>query len=268
MSGAEERAGALMEEAERRLALGESGMWVDIAELLGGSGRETLRKTFESAVSTLEGKDPRTIAGDPDVVVRCGEYGDGIQFSVPRADQPGIGSMVRVTVEWEAVRDDRAGVAPRQAPAVPAPEEDALPHRAEYARSARPVGADEGRDGRAHMRGQGGASRSEERGASEVGGSVDLGSVRVFDRPDWPQDSKQQVLKVLEEAAEVFGSWQLYDRSRHMHDGSRASHHVDLADECADVIQSTVNLAHACDIDLREALDRCEYHNRERGRLS
>lgn len=108
-----------------------------------------------------------------------------------------------------------------------------------------------------------------------------LGKVRVFDEPGWCRDSKQQAAKVLEEAAEVFGAWQARDNaSKLIGSHSGADHETnpvsdilkgfdtDLADECADVIQTIVNLSAACDIDLKAALDRCEERNRERGRIS
>lgn len=67
--------------------------------------------------------------------------------------------------------------------------------------------------------------------------SVNLDGMPVFpgSRPD-----KAQALKVLEEAAEVFGAWQQWEANEHdpnMRD--------DLLYECADVIQAVCNLAHS-----------------------
>ena len=61
--------------------------------------------------------------------------------------------------------------------------------------------------------------------------TVELGTVQTL--PDVKPD-KAQALKVLEEAAEVFGAWQRWDA---MEGGIAA-----LKDECVDVIQATCNL--------------------------
>lgn len=90
---------------------------------------------------------------------------------------------------------------------------------------------------------------------------IKLGGVRAFPnvRPD-----KAQALKVLEEAAEVFGAWQVYDSDDATHIGYNAS--VTL-DEIADTIQASCNLAAALGVtDLTPYLARCEERNRERGR--
>ncbi|MEQ2952557.1 hypothetical protein [Collinsella sp. CLA-AA-H302] len=76
----------------------------------------------------------------------------------------------------------------------------------------------------------------------------------AFDEPDAP---KAQALKPLEEAAEVFGAWQL-----------NSDTHV--LNECMDVVQAVVNLLTALgftqeDVDM--AIERCNERNRERGRL-
>lgn len=65
--------------------------------------------------------------------------------------------------------------------------------------------------------------------------------------------SKEAALKPLEEAAEVFGAWQMDDEDL-------------LALEIADCITACVNLADRYGIDLQAALDAVEKHNRERGR--
>lgn len=83
---------------------------------------------------------------------------------------------------------------------------------------------------------------------------------------------KESAVKVLEEAAEVFGAWQQvrncnppeacleYD----CHDTCEEL--LNLDDELADVIQAACNLADRYGIDLASAMERCEKRNRARGR--
>ncbi len=72
--------------------------------------------------------------------------------------------------------------------------------------------------------------------------------------------SKDRALKPLEEAAEVYAAWQDCEWL----DSSDA---IDsLADEIADCIQACCNLATMYDIDLQDAMKRCEERNRYRGR--
>lgn len=86
---------------------------------------------------------------------------------------------------------------------------------------------------------------------------VQMGSVRRFDHVD---ANKAQALKPLEEAAEVFGAWQRY--------GAEDWKDV-LLDECADLIQATLNLVAALGVeDFRPYLKACERRNRERGRIT
>lgn len=78
---------------------------------------------------------------------------------------------------------------------------------------------------------------------------------------------KEQACKVLEEAAEVFGSWQYVESV-----GGAASENdswglQNLANEIADVIQAACNLAARYDIDMAAAMERCTKRQRERGRL-
>lgn len=70
---------------------------------------------------------------------------------------------------------------------------------------------------------------------------VILGSVATFDgvAPD-----KAQALKVLEEASEVYNAWQVWDECRD--DEAKAECRQSLMEECADVVQATVNLVKAC----------------------
>ena len=89
--------------------------------------------------------------------------------------------------------------------------------------------------------------------------TVELGSVAVFDNVEC---GKVQAMKVLEEAAEVFGAWQKLDKDTF-------SDSSDLIAELCDVIQACCNMAAAvgCD-DLRLALLDCEDRNRKRGRIT
>lgn len=89
--------------------------------------------------------------------------------------------------------------------------------------------------------------------------TVELGSVAVFDNVEC---NKAQAMKVLEEAAEVFGAWQKREKVC----GVDAD---DLIGRLCDVIQACCNMAAAvgCD-DLRLALLDCEDRNRKRGRIT
>lgn len=100
-----------------------------------------------------------------------------------------------------------------------------------------------------------------------------IGSVRACDdvKPD-----KAQALKILEEAAEVFGAWQEYEETREdetqsygaPHDWTRVAMD-NILDECADVIQAVAGLVHALGVeDFRVWMDRCEKRQRERGRIT
>lgn len=92
--------------------------------------------------------------------------------------------------------------------------------------------------------------------------AVKLGTVQTFSdvRPD-----KAQALKVLEEAAEVFGAWQLWDDldPDEKCDGVSAGC---LMGECADVIQATCNLLAAWITDFTGFMEGCRKRN-EQGRL-
>ena len=92
---------------------------------------------------------------------------------------------------------------------------------------------------------------------------VKLGAVRAF--PGAVPD-KAQALKPLEEAAEVFGAWQLMRDT--VESGLNAKYEkADLIDEIADTVQACCNLASALGVtDLTPYLARCEERNRERGR--
>lgn len=84
---------------------------------------------------------------------------------------------------------------------------------------------------------------------------IKLGNVRPF---PGVQPTKEQALKALEEAAEVFGAWQRY--------GADDWKDV-LLDEIADCIQACCNLAASLGVtDMTTHLARCEERNRKRGR--
>lgn len=92
---------------------------------------------------------------------------------------------------------------------------------------------------------------------------IKLGSVHAFTRvaPD-----KAQALKPLEEAAEVFGAWQLM-RGAAAYGLNPKHKKADLMDEIADTIQACCNLAASLGVDdLTPHLARCEERNRKRGR--
>lgn len=89
--------------------------------------------------------------------------------------------------------------------------------------------------------------------------AVEIGTVQTFAdvKPD-----KAQALKVLEEAAEVFGAWQ------QLEDLGRKVSAIRLADECADVIQATCNLLAAYKItDFTGFMETCRKRNVKRGRM-
>lgn len=90
----------------------------------------------------------------------------------------------------------------------------------------------------------------------------------AFDKPDAP---KAQALKSLEEAAEVFGSWQQCDDYQDCQIASfRDELKRDLIDECMDVVQAVVNLLDAegfTQEDVDAAIEHCNARNWERGRL-
>ena len=94
-----------------------------------------------------------------------------------------------------------------------------------------------------------------------AGRSVNIGEVATF--PGAKAD-KAQALKVLEEAAEVFGAWQAFNADQ---DGNTSAIFL-LLDECADVIQATCNLVAGMGVtDFAPHMDMCRARNEERGRL-
>lgn len=87
-----------------------------------------------------------------------------------------------------------------------------------------------------------------------------------------PCTDKEQAVKVLEEAAEAFGAWQrAQDKSAELvmniyGISMRDCYLHDLADELADVIQASCNLAARYGLDMTDAMARCHLRNKERGR--
>ena len=80
---------------------------------------------------------------------------------------------------------------------------------------------------------------------------------------------KGSAVKVLEEAAETFGSWQVLDREYTRANDDKPYMPVlrtRIEDEIADVIQAACNLADRYDLDIESAMERCKIRNRERGR--
>lgn len=103
---------------------------------------------------------------------------------------------------------------------------------------------------------------------------IKLGSVHAF--PHVAPD-KAQALKPLEEAAEVFGAWQVWDSFdvdalRELYTPGQLrlygiANRRDLLNEIADCIQACCNLASALGVeDMTPYLARCEERNRKRGR--
>lgn len=95
---------------------------------------------------------------------------------------------------------------------------------------------------------------------------IEVGTVRVFDGTVI-SDSKEQAVKVLEEAAEVLEAWKGYDEDRKVSEELGSAAKILLADELADVVHAAYNLAYACGVEMDLAMVRCEQRNRERGRI-
>lgn len=80
---------------------------------------------------------------------------------------------------------------------------------------------------------------------------------------------KESAVKVLEEAAEAFASYQTLEREYARANDEKPympALRTELADEVADVIQAACNLAARYGLDLGSAMERCEQRNRDRGR--
>lgn len=79
---------------------------------------------------------------------------------------------------------------------------------------------------------------------------------------------KEQAVKVLEEAAELYAAWQLYEQTKKLGDEKRmAAARRHFEDEAADVVQAVGNLCDSEGVsDLRRAQKACTLRNRLRGR--
>lgn len=89
--------------------------------------------------------------------------------------------------------------------------------------------------------------------------TVNVGEVAVF--PNAKAD-KEQALKIVEEAAEVFGAWQTWTD-----DDGCINDREAIASECADVIQAVANMLYAIGVDdATLAMEACRKRNEERGR--
>ena len=92
-------------------------------------------------------------------------------------------------------------------------------------------------------------------------------NVQVFRKIE---DSKGQALKPLEEAAEVFGTWQGYDDMRYAPTPVHKICREGLIDECLDTVQAVANVLAAIDTTQGEvdaAIRRMDGRNGNRGRL-
>lgn len=77
---------------------------------------------------------------------------------------------------------------------------------------------------------------------------------------------KEQAVKVLEEAAEVFSAWEKTELPV-VQFGGGSPFMGELADEIADAITAACNLARMYKLDMHTAMERCAERNRDRGRL-
>ena len=88
---------------------------------------------------------------------------------------------------------------------------------------------------------------------------VIVGTVPVFASTE---ADKAQAMKVVEEAAEVFGAWQTW-----VDGGCCAGDRGALIGECADTIQAVCNLLDALGVvDFTPYVDMCRARNEARGR--
>lgn len=92
--------------------------------------------------------------------------------------------------------------------------------------------------------------------------TVNIGEVTVFDNPE---PTKEQALKILEEAAEVVEAFKEWDKEY-----NNLSHpESKLKDEIADVIQSCANLIAALGLgDFTSRMEVCKRRNIYRGRIT
>lgn len=99
---------------------------------------------------------------------------------------------------------------------------------------------------------------------------VEFGPIAAFDEGAIHAD-KTQVVKILEEAAEVYSAWEAYDRIPQGDFNSfeyltRKRH---IFDECCDVVQAVANLCAALDYsDMSDFMRECTQRNIDRGRIT
>ena len=90
--------------------------------------------------------------------------------------------------------------------------------------------------------------------------AITIGEVATF--PHAKAD-KEQAKKILEESAEVYAAWELWNQRQWSESRTDA-----LKDECADVITSVANMLAAIGVeDFTEYMQACERRNHARGRL-
>lgn len=102
--------------------------------------------------------------------------------------------------------------------------------------------------------------------------SVEVGRVSAL---PCARADKAQALKVVEEAAEVFGAWQAYERRMRLDAGTGLANSPQamelrdaLLDEVADCVTACAGMAAALGVrDLADRMRACEKRNRERGRM-
>lgn len=89
---------------------------------------------------------------------------------------------------------------------------------------------------------------------------LNVGAVRTFDEltPD-----KGQAKKVLEEAAELYGAWDIWRKNPEYGNDIQ-----DIKDEACDLITAVSNLLRSIGVtDIQKDLRACEERNREKGRI-
>ena len=98
--------------------------------------------------------------------------------------------------------------------------------------------------------------------------SVIIGEIETF--PETHAD-KAQVLKILEESAEVFSAYESYAGAvivEGRESVASCASRTALVSECADVIQAVSNLLDALGVhDMTNAMERCRQRNHDRGRM-
>jgi len=90
---------------------------------------------------------------------------------------------------------------------------------------------------------------------------LNVGTVRTFDEvaPD-----KDQAKKILEEAAELYGAWDIWRKNQGHGDEIQ-----DIKDEACDLITAVSNLLKSIGVtDIQKDMKACESRNREKGRIA